>query len=102
MTDGDWDAENYRQGRRKRRVRWRVANLLNRLHRTCWTDLASWANGTPTEGRTPLDLTAVTECRRAAARSGSCYCGKFMDRHVADVQQAAGHGRVAAWRVVSR
>jgi len=74
-----------------RKLRWRIADLLNRLPRVCWADLVDWAlqSKPPTEQqrliRTSRDgetygilrMTGSRVCRRDAARTGTCYCGKF-------------------------
>ena len=61
------------------KLRWRIAGVLNRLPRTCWANLVSWALGS-----TPLysrhhdnDVRQDWICRKDAAASGRCYCGKI-------------------------
>lgn len=61
------------------RVRWRIAGWLNRLPRTCWANLVSWALH-----RRPLidrhgdgDIRQDWMCHEDAARTGNCYCNKI-------------------------
>lgn len=59
----------------RERLRWRIAELLNRLPGQCWADLVSWAQGSafykrPWQPRSP-------GCTDGAVRQGRCYCGKL-------------------------
>lgn len=54
--------------------RWKVAYLLNRSRRTCWTDLVGWALRDTDLRECLID----DACRADFAASGhSCYCGKL-------------------------
>lgn len=66
----------------KRRLRWRIAILLNRLPGQCWTDLASWAlhdqKYDPDFRSHYIPWRPINYiCRQDAARTGACYCGKL-------------------------
>jgi hypothetical protein len=56
--------------KRMKRLRWRLACLLNRHPRLCWVELGSWAlyGGELRERRWAND-TCLDEC-------GSCWCNK--------------------------
>jgi hypothetical protein len=63
------------------KLRWKFADLLNRLPRTCWANLVSWALGSK-----PLidrhgdgDIRQDWICRKDAGANGRCYCGKIGD-----------------------
>lgn len=64
--------------------RWEVAELLNRLPWTCWSDLVGWVMCVDRKERRDYPLRkafAWKPCRGADYdRCGSCYCGKFQDR----------------------
>jgi hypothetical protein len=62
------------------RVRWWAAWQFNRLPKTCWANLVSWA----LHSRPLLDLSGNEDdvrqdsiCRYDLARNGTCYCGKL-------------------------
>jgi hypothetical protein len=79
------------QHRWQNRVRWNIAYALNRLPRTCWANLVSWAmRSRPLIGRHgDGDIRQDWMCRRDAADNGHCYCGKLSrsDRGAADILQ---------------
>jgi len=71
-------------------TRWDIADLLNRLHRTCWADIVDWVLDMKPAGEEQrlfrrnaedvngiLRMTGTRGCRDDAARNGTCYCGKF-------------------------
>jgi hypothetical protein len=64
---------------RRNRWRWMVASWINRLPRTCWANLVSWALGS----RPLLDLRDGDDarqdsiCRFDLSANGTCYCGKL-------------------------
>jgi hypothetical protein len=64
------------------RLRWRIAELLNRLPGQCWTNLVMWANRS-TDQRIPWQPIDWA-CRADAARNGACWCGKFSGGSGAD------------------
>lgn len=55
------------------RLRWHIANLVDRLPSQCWVDLWDWAlrnrKGTPWQ---PINRTCIEDVNRDA-----CYCGKL-------------------------
>lgn len=55
------------------RLKWRIAELLNRLPNQCWTGNASWVLG---DQRWPWRRIDAA-CREDAERVGFCYCGKL-------------------------
>lgn len=55
------------------RLRWRIAELINRLPGQCWSDLADYPLGTRRIPWAPIS----DMCRDDQARCGSCYCGKL-------------------------
>lgn len=57
------------------RIRWRIAQLLDRLPGQCWTDLACWALGVDRR-RSPWSP-VNSKCRAGIERNGSCYCNKL-------------------------
>lgn len=57
-------------------LRWRIATLLDRSRRTCWTSLVIWA--LRWEGETVRSTFGGRGCERSKV-DGSCYCGKFRD-----------------------
>lgn len=64
------------------RLRWRIANLLNRLSGQCWADLVWWATSTARQNRrkgdSALPWRPVTElCRKGVEETGACYCNKL-------------------------
>jgi hypothetical protein len=63
-----------------KRARWWIITQLNRLPGQCWADLVMWAMGWHKEGgaakRTAWSPASST-CRRDAAATGTCYCGKL-------------------------
>jgi hypothetical protein len=59
------------------RLRWWIANQLNRLPGQCWAGLVTWALDWKTcERRGPWSPQGPL-CRRGAAECGVCYCGKI-------------------------
>lgn len=58
-------------GRRKLRVRYSIARLLDRLPGQCWTDLVCWAQyGNKRSPWSPVTPSCLADgCR--------CYCGKL-------------------------
>lgn len=51
--------------------------LLNRLRRTCWAGLVSYAFGDYRDDyNLRYALSSNRPCRRDATRTGTCYCGK--------------------------
>ena len=74
------------------KLRWNIADQLNRFPGTCWADLVSWVSPgrrrrserqrfirTRRDGQTAglLRMVGTGDCRADAARTGTCYCGKF-------------------------
>jgi hypothetical protein len=66
------------------KIRWLIADLLNRLPGQCWGDLVTWALETPSarkrRGNARHPWRPVTRiCRNdlAQSRDGACYCGKL-------------------------
>lgn len=66
------------------RVRWPIAETLNRLDSQCWADLVEWAlrrdagdwwadNKLPSKGGERCRAESLTH------RDHTCYCGKFLD-----------------------
>ena len=83
--------------KRTRYNRWTVADLLNRLPWICWADIVDWALQadqapsrqssqhlirTSRDGETSglLRMNSASRCRADAAKTGTCYCGKFCTR----------------------
>lgn len=69
---------------RVERLRWWVADALNRLPSQsragqCWARLVTWALGyTHAPNTNPLPWRPIDEyCRLDAARTGECGCGKL-------------------------
>lgn len=63
------------------RLRWRIAELLNRLPGQCWSGLVDWVlyiwRDDP-DLRTAIPWRPIGDmCRRDFAQCGSCYCGKL-------------------------
>jgi hypothetical protein len=75
-------------------TRWTIADLLNRLPWVCWADVVDWVHRakeapsrnssqrllrTSGDGDTYgiLRMNRTRDCRADAARTGTCYCGKF-------------------------
>jgi hypothetical protein len=65
--------------------RWRVAHLMDKLPRQCWSDLVEWALRRHEDDpdtwwwdlRRRVPLRRQTDgCLSDAARSGTCYCAK--------------------------
>lgn len=54
------------------RLRWWIAERLNRNPKRCWTDLALWAQFADAPLR---EAARPVECARYVV-DGSCYCGK--------------------------
>lgn len=62
------------------RLRWNLADALNRLPGLCWAELATWAAYGPSDKDRALPWPADTGlCREDAARTGCCWCGKLRD-----------------------
>jgi hypothetical protein len=77
-----------------KRVRYRLASLLDRLPGQCWTDLVIWveyAPDTPVENGGPWSPQTGT-CRSDARQCGYCYCGKLERRPDGTI------GRRKTWR----
>lgn len=56
--------------------KYRLAHLLDKLPRTCWTELVCWI-----EYDAPLsEAFSQARCRQDEARCGACYCGKLKER----------------------
>lgn len=57
--------------------RWRIADILNRLPRTCWANIVFWALGS----RSMFDRDNSDDIRRSpmcfSPGQERCYCGKF-------------------------
>lgn len=70
-------------GRRAERLRWWIADQINRLSGQCWSRLVSWALDGPRRcrrrGDNPLPWRPIDDlCRRDAAENdGCCYCRKI-------------------------
>jgi hypothetical protein len=60
----------------RRRGRWLLAGLLNRLPWMCWANLVSYALGDRRWPWQPVDAV----CRADIERRGACYCGKVPAR----------------------
>jgi hypothetical protein len=60
------------------KLRRRVAILLDRSPRFCWSSLVDWSMGFD-DGRTLRDCMSGRECAtdRDTVSDGCCYCGKF-------------------------
>ncbi|GAA4681236.1 hypothetical protein Prum_052050 [Phytohabitans rumicis] len=67
------------------RLRWWIANLVNKLGGQCWADLVSWVLAERAERREwyrreRLPWRPISSvCREDLARTGCCYCGKLRD-----------------------
>lgn len=72
---------------RRERMRFRIANLVNRLPGQCWSELVDWVYG---YRRWPW--TSNGACRAAVARDG-CYCGKFRAAEQAPAAATGGEAR---------
>lgn len=62
------------------RLKWWLADKLNRLPGRCWSSLVDWAmhdyRDDP-DWRSEIPRAPITEgCRKDAERAGRCYCGK--------------------------
>jgi hypothetical protein len=57
------------------RLRWRTATAADRLPGMCWANLVSYALRSR---RTPWQRQDDV-CRRDAAETGACYCGRLKD-----------------------
>lgn len=82
------------------RVRFWIADQLNRLPSRCWSDLVNWAIFWPEYGRLPSPG-STEHCRQTDAnRVGSCYCNKIQAEAwaavVLDAHQHAGWDRPRA------
>lgn len=64
------------------RTRWWIAPLLNKLPRTCWTNIVSWALGDRRlfDPDNHEDIRQNWMCRRDLAENGICYCRKLNTR----------------------
>lgn len=69
------------------KLRWRIADLLNRLPGQCWSSLVNWAlhdqKDDPDWRSHYIPWSPIDDmCREDARRCGSCYCGKIVaDEH---------------------
>lgn len=64
------------------RIRWCIANLVDRLPGQCWTELVLWAldgmRSSRHKGDNPLPWRPIDDlCRRDLERNGGCYCAKL-------------------------
>lgn len=66
-----------------KRLRWWIADQMNRLPGQCWADLVSWALSGPRGEKRKLWSPAGDICRSDATECGTCYCGKLRDRATA-------------------
>lgn len=57
------------------RVRWFIADRLDRLPGFCWANLVTWALGWHTMRERGVRQDSV--CRADFAANGVCYCGKL-------------------------
>lgn len=57
----------------RNKLRWRVADVLNRLPGMCWANLVSWA----LRSRPLTETRQDWMCRSDTASNGCCYCGKL-------------------------
>lgn len=67
-----------------KKLRWRIAHLLDWLPGQCWADLVSWVlrdrhDDPDWRSRVPWRPIGWM-CRQDLARVGSCYCGKLRDK----------------------
>ena len=62
--------------RKQGRIRWWIANQIDRLPGQCWTELAMYGLGYRRWPWSPISST----CRADAERCGACYCGKLKRR----------------------
>lgn len=79
--------------------RWRVAQIMDKLPRQCWSDLVEWAlrrheddPDTPWNDlvrRAPFRR-QTDGCREDALRNGSCYCAKVRTAEADVVMTANG------------
>lgn len=56
-------------------MRWRIANLLDRLPGQCWADLVCWATKLDDRKLPWSPITPV--CHQGVERNGACYCNKI-------------------------
>lgn len=63
------------------KLRWHIAQLIDRLPGQCWADLAGWAmrdRYDDPDWRSDIPWRPMSDlCRQDLARIGSCYCGKL-------------------------
>lgn len=63
------------------KLRWRIANLLDKLPGQCWSGLVDWVFYSWRDDpdlRKALPWRPISPgCRRDFAEVGSCYCGKL-------------------------
>lgn len=64
------------------KMRWRIANIVNRLPGQCWANLVSWAVDGPracrSRGDSPLPWRPIDSmCRQISPPNDRCYCGKI-------------------------
>lgn len=59
--------------KRVERLRWRIAELINRIPGQCWADIADWPLGHKRNPWSPQR----PGCRADLGRLGACYCGKL-------------------------
>lgn len=58
------------------RVRYAIAEVVNRLPSQCWADLVMWVMR---RGESKVPWMPSTTCREDMLRTGCCYCGKLQD-----------------------
>ncbi|RAO26515.1 hypothetical protein PSN13_06543 [Micromonospora saelicesensis] len=59
--------------KRIEKLKWRIAELINKIPGQCWSDIADWPLGYKANPWSPQR----SGCREDLARVGSCYCGKL-------------------------
>lgn len=76
----------------RERIRFHIANLVDRLPGQCWADLVGWAmrdNRDDPDWRSEIPWRPIgPTCRSDLARVGSCYCGKLRAEAAAVVDPA--------------
>ena len=81
------------------RLRWQIADLLNRLPGQCWADLALWA----AHGQRRLPWSPIGwSCRSDLSRNGSCYCNKIQREPASASAEEVSRGRWANWGQLRR
>lgn len=65
----------------RERIRFRIANLVDKLPGQCWADLVGWVyrdNRDDPDWRSEIPWRPIGyTCRTDLARNGACYCGKL-------------------------